>query len=323
MGLGELVRRSCRRVVETSTLVVIDDERLQAYAAGITDELVLAPAVDGAAPELAADAPLPDRERVAAHVLTLDAVNFGSGYHDVVDKEPGLSGSRTMALRWKRYLASGVPSPVDLQGLGADGCARIFGQSLDHPDQGELMGLFADALADLGSLVAGRYGGSYLALVEAAGGSAEALATSLLAMPLYLDRYEGGRPVHFYKRAQISAADLARAFGHQPPARFADLDRLTAFADNLVPHVLRVDGILRYQPELADRIDDRLLLPPGSPAEIEIRAAGVDAVERLVAVLADAGHRTRAMDLDLALWARGQGARYKAVPRHRTRCTFY
>ncbi len=38
----------------------------------------------------------------------------------------------------------------------------------------------------------------------------------------------------FYKRAQIVASDLALA----GVARFADLDRLTIFADNLVPHVL-------------------------------------------------------------------------------------
>ena len=46
-------------------------------------------------------------------------------------------------------------------------------------------------------------------------------------------------------------------------AEFDDLDRLTIFADNLVPHVLRVDGVLRYDPELAARIDAGELLPPG------------------------------------------------------------
>ena len=44
----------------------------------------------------------------------------------------------------------------------------------------------------------------------------------------------------FLKRAQIAAADLCRA----GVAEFADLGELTMFADNLVPHVLRLDGIL-------------------------------------------------------------------------------
>jgi hypothetical protein len=54
-----------------------------------------------------------------------------------------------------------------------------------------------------------------------------------------------------WKRAQIAANDLALA----GVASFADIDRLTVFADNLVPHVLRIDGVLRYDPELAARVD--------------------------------------------------------------------
>ena len=65
------------------------------------------------------------------------------------------------------------------------------------------------------------------------------------------------RDTGFYKRAQIVPADLALA----GVAEFHDLDRLTIFADNLVPHVLRVDGVLRYDPELAARIDAGELHP--------------------------------------------------------------
>ena len=56
----------------------------------------------------------------------------------------------------------------------------------------------------------------------------------------------------FWKRAQITANDLALA----GVAEFPDLDRLTIFADNLVPHVLRVDGVLRYD-DLARRAHRR------------------------------------------------------------------
>ena len=203
-------------------------------------------------------------------------------------------------------------------------CCRIFGQRSDHPEQVELMGLFAEALVDLGRFVSQEYGGSFLAVVEAASGSAERLAQSLLKMDSYRDRWPlGGVDVYFYKRAQITAADLARAFGDEWPADFNDLDLLTAFADNLVPHVLRVDGILHYDDDLAAHIDAGLQLEPGSRAEIEIRAHGVEAVEQLVTELRNAGHHIRAMDVDLALWTRGAAKSYKAIPRHRTRCTFY
>jgi hypothetical protein len=125
-------------------------------------------------------------------------------------------------------------------------------------------------------------------------------------MPFFDDR-------GFYKRAQIVPNDLALA----GVAEFDDLDRLTVFADNLVPHVLRVDGVLRYHPDLADRIDRGDLLPPGE-AEAEIRACAVHACELIAPRL---GVPPRV--LDTWLWNRGQERRYKSRPRHRTRTVFY
>ncbi|MGH2824418.1 MAG: queuosine salvage family protein, partial [Thermoleophilaceae bacterium] len=98
---------------------------------------------------------------------------------------------------------------------------------------------------------------------------------------------------------------------------FHDLDKLTIFADNLVPHVLRVDGVLRYDPALAAHIDAERPLSPGE-AEREIRACAVHACERLAE---RTGIPPRV--LDIRLWNRGQAPEYKAVPRHRTRSVYY
>ena len=146
----------------------------------------------------------------------------------------------------------------------------------------------------------------------------------LARMPCYRDvaRYEE-LEVPFYKRAQITCADLALAFEGQGPGAFRDQGELTLFADNLVPHVLRMQGALRYVPELAARIDREELLAAGSPEEVEIRAVALHAVERLAAACAARGFAIRPAALDQILWARGQAPAIKAVPRHRTRCTFY
>jgi hypothetical protein len=135
-------------------------------------------------------------------------------------------------------------------------------------------------------------------------------------------RYRG-RDVPLYKRAQLLAADLAIAFGGTGPGAFDDLDRLTLFADNLVPHVLRVDGVLAYDDQLLRRIDAGELIPAGSLEETEIRAVAVHAVERLVPALRRLGAPVTARLLDYHLWNRGQGVHYKSRPRHRTRTIFY
>ena len=49
-----------------------------------------------------------------------------------------------------------------------------------------------------------------------------------------------------------------------------------------MPHVLRVDGVLEYDPALLARIDAGELIAAGSPEEVEIRAVSLHAVERLV-----------------------------------------
>ena len=91
------------------------------------------------------------------------------------------------------------------------------------------MQLYARSLSDLGHFLVAHDMRSFADLVEAASGSAERLAGLLDRMPLYRDvsRYHG-IDVPLYKRAQITAADLALAFGGQGPGHFADLDRLIA-----------------------------------------------------------------------------------------------
>ena len=257
----------------------------------------------GPAPELDAErhylegAP----EQVAHYLLVLDSVNFGSGWFPTLRKRPGLSGYFTVASSLTDFWrASGGWSVDELRALRAEDVSGVLDQDAGH----ELMTLYAKALRDLGHFLGARRA---LDLVAEADGSAERLASMLAAgMPFYDD-------AGFWKRAQIVPNDLALA----GVARFDDLDRLTIFADNLVPHVLRVDGVLRYDPALAARIDAGELLPP-CREEREIRGCAVHACELLSERI---GMPPRL--IDTALWTRGQARRYKAVPRHRTRTVFY
>ena len=84
-----------------------------------------------------------------------------------------------------------------------------------------------------------------------------------------------------------------------------------------MPHVLRVDGVLRYDPGLAARIDAGELLEPGAE-EREIRACALHACELIADALGHAAARARHW-----LWNRGQAPEYKAIPRHRTRTVYY
>ncbi len=291
------------RLAAAARTVRIQQERLPAYAAELRASQA---ALQAGAPELdAATHYLGAADATLAYLVTLDAINFGSGYFPHLQKRTGLSGYFTVAASLKDAWPLTVE---DLRRLGPADCARIFGQATPDAAVDELMALFARALNDLGELIATRYRGSFAALIEAANHSAEQLVPLLAEMAFYRD-------VGFYKRAQLTAADLAIA----GVARFDDLDRLTIFADNLVPHVLRVDGILEYDADLLVRINREELIAAGSQEEQEIRACALHAVELLRGYV----EGMTSMQLDYVLWNRGQEAAYKAQPRHRARTVFY
>lgn len=312
------IRSGADRVAQDSRFVHLREERIAPYAASLSLQGLPEPVYDTEHHFRGNDAD------TASFLLTLDSVNFGSGYFPHLRKRAGMSGYFTVATslteRWRQH---GSLTPAQLRAITPADCAVIFGQSLDDPAIAELMGLFAQALRDLGAWLQ-AYDDDPLAPFATSAGSAEHLIALLSAMPLYRDvaRYEG-YDVPLYKRAQLLTADMALAFSQRGPGAFHDLDDLTIFADNLVPHVLRVDGLLDYNPVLLARIDAGQLIPAGSPEETEIRAVGLHAVERVAEALRAQGTPVTARDLDYLLWHRGQAAHYKVRPRHRARSVFY
>jgi hypothetical protein len=128
----------------------------------------------------------------------------------------------------------------------------------------------------------------------------------------------GELEVPFLKRAQIVAADL---WGSGAIA-FPDVDQLTCFADYKLPQALRHLGALEYTEHLARKVDDWVELEPGSPQEVEIRAATVVAVEELRDRLAAAGRELMAVEVDSLLWEFAQGL-FPVRPHHRVRTIFY
>ncbi len=297
MTLTEEVRSSCAHIA--------------AHAQHVRIDLDAAARLEPAAP------PALDPERhylegspvdVADYLLALDTINFGSGWFPTLHKRQldgrPLGGYFTIA--WN--LADYVRMQPDERALNGAWLRQVDTREIAHilgqPADLELMSLYAQALRQLGHFLGERRA---LDLVAECRRSAERLAHTLArGMACF-----GDRP--FYKRAQIVPHDLALA----GVAEFDDLDHLTIFADNLVPHVLRYDGVLVYDDALAARIDAGAILTLGGP-EREIRACALHACE-LMSQRTGVPPRT----LDAWLWNRGQAPQYKARPRHRCRTVFY
>ena len=291
--LSDAVRAHAAQVAENARWVTIDADRIDGVAPGPEPELdPVRHFLEGT------------RDEVAAYLLTLTAINFGSGWFPtlrkrIVDGKP-VSGYFTIAMGLtERFRARGPWTNDELRAMTTEQVAATLGQTPAN----ELMALFAQALRQLGAFLGDR---TPLQLVESAQGSAQRLAAEVARMPMWND-------VGFYKRAQILANDLALG----GVAEFADLDTLTIFADNLVPHVLRTDGVLVYDDALANAIDGGAILT-NTQQEREIRAAAVHACVQIAQRM-----QVPERILDMWLWNRGQAPEYKARPRHRARSVFY
>lgn len=293
-------------MAERARLVRIEEEKVEGYAAELADLV-------GSASEEEEPSAATDPEGAAAFAICMNAINFGSGWWPTIRKRPGHSGYATMAAGVAERLDSTGPwSAEELVAMNAGEIAAVVEQDPEHP----LMAQFAAALRDVGAHLLSDHGGRYLGVVEAAD-SIPALAGTLATWDAFADAsvYDGRR-VPFYKRAQLAAADLHRA-GVAP---LPGIERLTAFADNLVPHVLRVDGVLQLDPALTAKLEAEELLAHGSPEEVELRACAVHAIERIAAA---SGGALAPAEIDSALWNRGRDRRYKSLPRPRSRNTAY
>lgn len=288
--LLETVRRQSASVVATARSVRI-----------LRSAPPYEPGVSGLDPDVhLLDAPAEERAR---YILVVDAINFGSGWFHTLESDAELDVTSAMSRRLTEHARrrGAVWSAAELRTVDAPDVATVLGQDPGH----ELMALYARALRELGDWLGDR---SALAAVAAARGSAARFAADLAAgMPSFRDP-------GFYKRAQITANDLALA----GVARFGDIDRLTVFADNALPHVLRVDGVLEYDDALASRVDAGLEIAAGSAAEREIRACTIHACETIAA---DLGVPPRT--LDNWLWNRAQHPPYVHGRAHRTRTVAY
>jgi len=268
-------------------------------------------------------------QNTVAYLLVLDSINFcfwpnpEAEKWEVQYKSETLSGYYALAASLKKAIESGIP--ITKAHYLAELPLGKFRQILGGKGELQLMEARAHILNELGTFLINKYNGEANRLVQAAENSALNLVGLLVEnLPSFRDVSEyHGTKIHFYKRAQIFAADLYGAFDGKAWGNFKDIDKLTAFADYKLPQVLRHVGILQYSPSMEHKVDNDIFLEAGSPEEIEIRANTIWAVELIRQELTQMGKKLRAFEIDWILWNLGQESQFKAKPYHRTKTIFY
>jgi hypothetical protein len=135
------VRSACKTVAERAMHVQINYDLIPSYAQSLPIEKAIAPEHDPASHYLG------QNDNTATFFLTLDTINFGSGYFPHLHKRPGKSGYFTIASCLNDlFKKQGPPSAEALKQLTPGDCTLIFEQDPDSKPIGELMQLFANCL---------------------------------------------------------------------------------------------------------------------------------------------------------------------------------
>lgn len=127
--------------------------------------------------------------------------------------------------------------------------------------------------------------------------------------------------VHFYKRVTLLVNDLFY-MSETIHNNIKNVDNLGGCADYGVPRTLRTYGILEYNEELANLVDNEIEIKHNSEMEIEIRANMLYVIEFAKNKLNSTGKKVNSIQLDNLIWQMGR-KKQNILPYHHTVTIFY
>ena len=308
--IGSPVLDSLRPVIEHSRDVHTHVDKIAEVAGWMAYE-------DLPMPELAVPYGLA-KDPVVAMDFIMVSTTIDSAFTDFkthvkfeVDYEGQLrSDSDAMVACLKRAMDSGIPilDGKFLAALTRPQMEKIFAGNIEMPMLDEKLQNFRE----VGKVLAEHYDGYFHNFIKSCPpqlydngkGLVDRLVTEF---PRFNDVSEyDGHEIKFYKLAQLGFWGIYSGLRSANTLPLADIGKMTAFADYIIPVGLRLLGITSYSASLEHAINTYQLIPRDSPQEIEIRAHSLYAT----ALLAEEINKIRPADqqiiipqIDARLWS--------------------
>ncbi|MBV9340470.1 MAG: hypothetical protein JO159_06230 [Acidobacteria bacterium] len=325
--LGSPVTESLRPVIEKSRDVRTHYEKIVEMAAWMAYEELPMPNLAvpyglEKTPDVAMDFVMVGNSIDTAFTDFKTHIKFQTDYAGV-----HLSDSAAMFGCLKRAMDGGIPilDGKFLARITRRDMDKIFAGNMEIPMLEEKMML----LRETGAVLATKYGGRFynfirsgpLRLYDHGTGLVERLASEF---PRYNDvSVYDGHIVKFYKLTQLGFWQIYSGLSSTGTFRLEDPQKMTAFADYIVPVALRLMGITSYSPALEQTIDAYRPIQRDSPQEIEIRAHCLYATALLtdeINKLRPRGQQVIIPQIDARLWTHYHTTFW---PHHLTRTIMY
>jgi hypothetical protein len=202
---------------------------------------------------------------------------------------------------------------------------RIFAANIELPMLDEKMEIWHQ----VGAVLAEKYQGRFRNFVKSCpprlyDNGAGLIDRMVTEFPRFKDvsPYDGAN-IKIYKLPQLGIWFIYSALRNHGQFPLADLNKMTAFADYIVPVALRLLGITSYSPDLERAINSYQMVPRDSRQEVEIRAHCIYAT----ALLCEQVNQLRPKDqqviipqIDARLWTHYHTTWW---PHHLTRTIMY
>jgi hypothetical protein len=227
----------------------------------------------------------------------------------------------------KRALDQGVPF-LDgnyLAGITWAELNKVFEGNIEMPMLDEKL----EVLRQAGEVLAEKYSGRFHRFVRSCSprlyDNGNGLIDRLVKeFPRFNDAsLLDGHEIKFYKLVQLGIWMLYATLNRTGKFPVADIEKMTAFADYIVPVALRLHGITQYSERLENAINRHELIPGDSRWEIEIRAHCLYATALLteeINKLRPADQKVLIPQIDARFWVHFHTTSW---PHHLTRTIMY
>ena len=232
-----------------------------------------------------------DPDVIMDFTLVVNTMNFAfTDFSTGVKFETDYMGKRwcdseAMLACLHRAVNSGIPffSGEYLAKVTRKDLESVFAGTIEMPMLDERVVLFNE----VGRVLVEKYQGRYSNFVRSCAPRLYADGDGLLErltteFPRFRDvsLYQGTE-VHIYKLAQLGIWGMHLALSPRGAWKLEDAEKLSAFADYIVPVGLRVMGIFDYSSELEKQINGLVEVKRDSAAEIELRASSIYVIAKL------------------------------------------
>ena len=317
------IRESIKPVIKEARHVSVDNEALRVFADSLPPKYLHQ--------DKWPTQPLPtahdQKDYVAYLILYVTTLpnTWGEPKWGLTINGKALGGSASIDAALRAALDEGYPllDPSYLASMPEADLQKILLSNVEIP-------LLLERLTNLhilGKQVQEKFAGSFWNVLEegnfSALGIVEVLTTNFPSL-FHDEAQYHSYTVTFHKLARVVSSMLMKM-------HYADIlkptitgeEELTALADYKVPQSLHKLGLIRYTPELTQKLRDKVEFPYGSDEEIEIRAFTIHAIDEVVRLAKTRLPQANAIRIDKALWLLSQKPSPDDLPHHRTRTLWY